>query len=397
MAAPSPVPAHRSAAFLGLYALASAGGTVAWLPLFTLLLPMRIEAVAGDARIGLATFVAVAGAIVASAANIAAGWASDRSVERGGGRRRWVAAGLAALVLAYPMIALAATPVAILLAVLLVQVAVNLLLAPLLAIMADEVPDAQIGFASSLLAFGAPLASAFLALLVAMPDLGMATRLMVVPVAAILLTAPFLILKAAPRAGEPVRSTPPPPRDLAIAWFARLLVQIAGNVVALYLFYYLRGVAAGQSAESVAARTGQLLTIVNLLAIPAALLCGRLSDRTGRRRTILFGAAAVAAAGLVAMGTADHWLAGAIGYAVFAIGSAVFVALHAGFAMLLLPSARRRGRDLGFLNLTNTAPSIIGPPIAWLLIGPEGFGTALIALAALTLAGGAAMLAVRGS
>lgn len=395
MAASPPV-SRQPPAFLMLYAVASAGGVIAWLPLFSLLLPMRIEAVAGDARIGLATIVAVAGAIAASVANIAAGWASDRSIERGGGRRRWVAFGLAALMLAYPAIALADTPTGILAAVLGVQVAVNLLIAPLLAIMADEVPEGQIGFASSLLAFGAPLASAFLALLVAMPAIDIGIRLAVIPLFAALLILPFLFARAAPVAPQAVDAAPTRPRDLAAAWFARLLVQIAGNVVALYLFYYLRGVADGASSDTVAARTGQLLTLVNLLAIPAALVAGRLSDRTGRRRAILFTAAAAAAAGLVVMGTADHWLAGAIGYAVFAIGSAVFAALHAGFAMLLLPSVRRRGRDLGLLNLTNTAPSIIGPPIAWALTGPEGFGLAFLVLAALTLAGGVLMLVVRG-
>ncbi|PCD03969.1 MFS transporter [Sphingomonas spermidinifaciens] len=396
MTGPAPAPPLRSRAFLFLYAVASAGGVVAWLPLFSLLLPMRIEAVAGDARIGLATLVAVAGAVVASVANIAAGWASDRSLERGGGRRRWVAAGLVALALAYPVLAAAATPATILAAVLLIQVAVNLLIAPLLAILADEVPEGQIGLASSLLALGAPLASAFLALLVAAPGLDMAARLMIVPLVAALLVGPLLLVRAPARLPPPADHPGSPPRDLAAAWLARLLVQIAGVVVSLYLFYYLRGVAGAASAERVAARTGQLLTIVNLLAVPAALAAGRLSDRTGRRRAILFGAAGIAAAGLVAMGTAAHWLTGAIGYAVFAIGSAVFVALHAGFAMLLLPSARRRGRDLGLLNLTNTAPSIIGPPIAWALTGPEGFGPAFLALAALTLAGGALMLAVRG-
>lgn len=395
MAASPPV-SRQPPAFLMLYAVASAGGVIAWLPLFSLLLPMRIEAVAGDARIGLATIVAVAGAIAASVANIAAGWASDRSVERGGGRRRWVTFGLAALMLAYPAIALADTPMGILAAVLGVQVAVNLLIAPLLAIMADEVPEGQIGFASSLLAFGAPLASAFLALLVAMPSIDIGIRLAVIPMFAALLILPFLFARAVPAMPQAVDATPTRPRDLAAAWFARLLVQIAGNVVALYLFYYLRGVAHGASSDTVAARTGQLLTLVNMLAIPAALVAGRLSDRTGRRRAILFAAAAAAAAGLVVMGTAVHWLAGAIGYAVFAIGSAVFAALHAGFAMLLLPSVRRRGRDLGLLNLTNTAPSIIGPPIAWALTGPEGFGLAFLVLAALTLSGGALMLVVRG-
>lgn len=392
-----PPASRRSLVFLALYAVASAGGVIAWLPLFGLLLPMRIEAVAGDARIGLATIVAVAGAVAASIANIAAGWASDRSVERGRGRRRWIALGLAALALAYPAIALAATPAAILGAVILVQIAVNLLIAPLLAIMADEVPEGQIGIASSFLAFGAPVASAFLAILVAMPHVAIGIRLTAIPMVAAALIVPFLLTRAGVVTAQPADRTPTSPRDLAAAWFARLLVQIAGNVVALYLFYYLRRVADGASADTVAAHTGQLLTLVNLLAIPAALIAGRLSDRTGKRRAILFAAAAAAAAGLVMMGVAEHWLAGAIGYAIFAIGSAVFAALHAGFAMLLLPSVRRRGRDLGLLNLTNTAPSIIGPPIAWALTGPEGFGLAFLVLAGLTLAGGALMLLVRGS
>ena len=95
------------------------------------------------------------------------------------------------------------------------------------------------------------------------------------------------------------------------------------------------------------------------------------------------------------MAAATEWRMGAIGYGLYALGSNVFLVLHAGFAMLLLPSAQHRGRDLGLLNLANTAPSLIGPAIAWMLATPNNFTPAMLALAILTLLGGFAILGVR--
>ena len=73
----------------------------------------------------------------------------------------------------------------------------------------------------------------------------------------------------------------------------------------------------------------------------------------------------------------------------------MFLALHAAFAMQLLPTPAHRGRDLGLLNLTNTLPALLGPLLAWMLATPRDFSAVLLVLAALTLAGGLAMLGVR--
>jgi MFS-type transporter involved in bile tolerance (Atg22 family) len=62
----------------------------------------------------------------------------------------------------------------------------------------------------------------------------------------------------------------------------------------------------------------------------------------------------------------------------------------------LLPNPRRRGRDLGLLNLANTLPSLLGPLLTWWLATPTDFDAVLIVLAVLTIGGGLAMLAVRG-
>ena len=392
-----PPPARRSTAFLMLYALASAGGVIAYLPLLSLLLPMRIEHVSGDARLGVFTATVIIGAIVASGSNILFGWLSDRSVARGRTRRGWVIFGIALLFPAYVAAAVATTAAAILASLILVQLAINALLAPLAAIMADEIPDAQKGVASGMLALGSPLASAFGAALVGFAVLDETARFLAVPIAIAVCVTPLLFTRSiflpdAP-ASQPQRRLAR--RDLAIAWVARLLVQVAGTVLLLYLYYYFESLASGRMPIDTASGVSRLMTLVYILSLPLAVGLGRMSDRTRRRKPILFGAAMLASCGLVAMAAATEWRMGAIGYGLYALGSNVFLVLHAGFAMLLLPSARHRGRDLGLLNLANTAPSLIGPAIAWMLATPNDFTPAMLALAILTLLGGFAILGVR--
>lgn len=382
---------RRSTAFLLVYALAYAGGVIGYLPLLSLLLPLRVEAVAGDARLGVLTATVIPGALSASAANIAFGWLSDRN----GSRRAWIAGGLALLGAAYAGVAVAASPVALVVAVVGFQAAVNALLAPLLALMAEEIPDAQKGVAGGLLAFGNPIASALSAVLIGWGSLGEAGRLALVPLAAALCVVPLLLTRAQP--AETTTDIPPAilRRDLALAWAARLLVQVAGNVLSLYLLYYFESIAA-EPPRQLAARVGHLLTIAYLLPLPLAVLAGRLSDRTGRRKPFLLGAAGVAALGLAGMAVARDWSGGAAAFAIYAIGSSVFLALQAAFAMQLLPDPRHRGRDLGLLNLANTLPALLGPLLAWQLATPRDFAPLMLVLAALTLGGGALILVARG-
>ncbi len=75
---------HRPIGFLLIYAIAHAGGVMAYLPLLSMLLPMKIEGVSGDARLDIFTATVVAGAIAASLCSILFGWLSDRSVARAG-------------------------------------------------------------------------------------------------------------------------------------------------------------------------------------------------------------------------------------------------------------------------------------------------------------------------
>ena len=385
---------HRSAGFLLAYALANAGGVIGFLPLLTLLLPMKVQGLAGDARIGLFTATVIAGAIAASISNILFGWLSDRSIARGGGRRRFVAGGLAATALSYAGIAVASSPTAIVLAIIGFQLAVNAMLAPLMAIMADEIPDAQKGVTGGLLALASPLASAVSAVLVGVA-LTEAGRLGFVVLAVAVLITPLIFIPSRPvvatvgPVAEPVLR-----RDLLTAWTARLLVQIAGTALFFYLLYYFESIVA--SWDGLPARVGHVMTIAYIVPLPIAVLLGRLSDRTDRRKPFLFGAAVFAALGLFGMALAEQWNTAVLAFGLYAVGSSVFLALHSAFAMQLLPDPQHRGRDLGLLNLTNTLPALLGPLLTWLLATPQDFDAVMLVLGGLTLCGGVVILAVQG-
>ncbi|WP_332908764.1 MFS transporter [Sphingomonas mollis] len=383
--------------FLGIVALAHAGGVIGYLPLLTMLLPIKAQAVAGDARLGVITAAVIGGAVAASLSNILFGWLSDRSVARGGGRRGWMAGGIVATALCYIAIAQAASSMALLLAIVAFQVAINAMLAPLFAIMADEIPDERRGVAGGLLALANPVASALSATLIGIGLLGEGARLAIIPLISAACVAPLLAIRGQRTAhtmAAPVAETRLE-RDLALAWIARLLVQIAGNVLFVYLFYYLISIAPAVPATDMASSAATLLTVAYIMPLPIALLAGRLSDRIGRRKPFLLGAAIVSAAGLTGMALADRFATAATAFMVYEVGSAVFLVLHAAFAMQLLPDPRHRGRDLGLLNLTNTLPGLLGPILTWLLATPQDFDAVMLLLAVLTLTGGVVMLGVR--
>lgn len=387
----------RLGRFLGLYALAYAGGVTSYVPLLVLLLPLKVEAM-GE-RVGLLTLSAVIGAVAASVSAIVFGALSDRSWARRGSRRRWIGGGLIATMASYAGIAAAQTPAALLAAVALFQVAVNMMLAPLSATMADAVPDRSKGLAGGLLAAAQPVAALVGAGVTGGALAGEDMRLAAVIGCAALLMLPLLLAGRPPTAGEGRLAGTKSLRriDLGYLWSARLCVQTANIVPFTYLLFLFQEVEGRADPLALASRLGRLTAIIYLLSVPVALVMGRASDRIGARKPFLLGAAAAGAVGLAAMALADGWAVAVGGYALFAVASVAFLALQGGYAMQVLPSAATRGRDLGLLNLANTLPSVIGAGLTWSLAADAQFGGVLLALALLMLAGGLLVLPVRGA
>lgn len=391
-----------SRGFVGLYAAAYAGLFVSFMPFITVLLPLKAAAVAGtDERGALLSAAALGGAAVASIANLLFGALSDATYRKRGTRRPWIAGGLALLPPSYFFFLRANDAATLLCAVAAIQTAINMTFAPLVAMMADEVPDARKGFVSGLLGAAQPFAS-LIAVGVSSRSLGsMGVRYGLLCVLIVVLVAPLLMLMRERREDPPGLCAPPRTRtDLAWIWIARLLVQIAGNGLMTFgLFYFvaLPGKAQGKlNAEAVGESVAAILAAVTVVSLLLTLSIGRLSDRWMRRKPFLGGAALTMATGLGVMAWAPGWIAGTIGYGMAMCGMSVFLAVQSALAMQLLPSPAHRGRDLGLVNLTNTLPAMVAPLLA-LALSPEtlGYGPWLIVLAIGVLVGGAVAMAVR--
>ncbi len=379
-------------------ALAYAGGVACYLPLLSILLPLKVAQVAGEQRFGVLAVVLMSGAVAAGGAGIVFGWLSDRAHARGGDRRRGIVAGLLATLASFAVVAAAHTPLGI-------------------ARCHRHLPDCGqrdagpddgavrrggVGAADRprhrlvrcrAAARIAALAAAGRTLARRRADAAGGDRPGGHVLPARRCSRPGVVCRwRLPETGRPGQ----PRRDLAIAWVARLLVQVAGAVLFADLVYLLEepGDAHGSGAV---ARIGTLIILANLAPLPVAVVCGRWSDRIARRKPFLLVTAGLAVLGLAAMAGASEGTGRAAGFLLFATGWGSFLPLQVGHIMRLLPDPARRGRDLGIVNLANTVPVLIGQGLAWGLATPRHTGGLLLTLAALTATGGLITLAARGS
>lgn len=379
--------------FLFVYALAAAGGAVAYVPFLTILLPMLVAELAGEAQITWLAYATLAGAGSASIANIAFGWMSDRASSR----KPFVLAGLISSCLVLGGFSLV-TELAWLIGLLaLWQVALNMMLAPLAAWAGDTIPDHQKGLLGGLLAFS-PAAGALVAVLITLPGLaGPEARLWMVAGIVAACVLPLLVF-GAPRPFPELQAirlpAVPPSAEGAPAdqsrskvigmWIARLLMQVSEAALFAFLYFWFSTVDPGMTD----ARVAQIFAIILVLAVPLALLAGNWSDRRQRPFLPLPIAAAISTIGLVTMALAPSLPVALAGYVIFGLATSVFLALHTGQTLRVLPRPQNRGRDLGIFNLTNTVPSLIMPWLTLTLVPAFGFSGLFYSLALCTATAG---------
>ncbi len=378
----------QSRRFLLLYALAAAGGAAAYVPFLSILLPLKAAGMAGNQGVQLLAYTAFAGAICASIANIFFGWLSDITQNR----RGWIVAGLVSSSVLLLLTQFAQSASLLIAIICLWQCALNMMLGPLAAWAGDVVPDAQKGFLGGLLSLS-PAAGAWVGAFITIPELadaGARLELVVLIVAALVLPA---ILLGRPRhmvqlvtpvvvqdeADRPYLKTRP---AIARMWLARLLVQIAEVALFAYLLFWFQTIETGFSDNDVAL----LLGAVMIAGVPLALLVGHWSDARSRPIMPLACGAAGIAAGLLIMAGATSLVQAVAGYIVFGLASSVFLALHSGQTLRVLPRPQHRGRDLGVFNLTNTVPSLVMPVLAISLVPVFGFAGLFATLALFAIA-----------
>ncbi len=382
--AAEPAPDRQAIRYLLLYALAVAGGAIAYVPFLTILLPVMVTAMVGDRDVTWLSYATFIGAIAASLANIGFGWLSDRT----GMRRPWIVAGLilsSAMLILFGKVDSIGWLIGLLF---LWQIGLNMMLSPLSAWAGDNVPDAQKGLLGGMLAF-APAAGAVSATLVTIPGLaGPEGRLWLVAAIVVACVLPALVVGRPRPFPELMQENPPEPGaretphltprlKIVRMWLARLLIQISEAALFAFLYFWFRSV----DPSMTDARVAQIFSIILLVSVPLALVIGHLADRYRRPFLPLVGMAIIAAFGLVLMALSGSLASAIAGYVVFGVSASIFLSLHTGQTLRVLPRPRNRGRDLGFFNLTNTSPSLVMPWLTLGLVPTFGFAGLFFALA----------------
>jgi MFS family permease len=179
--------------------------------------------------------------------------------------------------------------------------------------------------------------------------------------------------------------------DFAWAWITRFLMSLAIAMGTLYLLYFLRDkihyaqIFPGQDAQD-----GLLILIVIYTAgvVITAIVGGMISDRLGRRKTMVLVSGIVIAAAALLLTFVETWTA-SIGAAVlFGVGFGAYLAVDQALITQVLPTARDRAKDLGVINIALVCPAAIGALIAAPLVSLGGYPT---------LFAGTAVVAVLGS
>ncbi|MEU3454212.1 MFS transporter [Micromonospora sp. NPDC006766] len=395
-------------------ALIFAANLGVWMAFFTpiqVLLPQQVAQIAPGHKETMLAVVTGLGALAAVLANPLAGALSDRTVLRLGhrhlGRRHvWTASGAVLGALALVLLARQHSIAGVALGWVAAQVCFNAMLASLTAAIPDRVPVAQRGGVSGWVGIPQALGLVMGAVLVTAVVTGNTAGYAAVAAAVLLLSLPFALLTAddpLPREHRPALRlrgllaalwiSPRRHPDFAWAWFTRFLVQTGNALGTLYLLYFLT------DGVRVADPEGALLVLILLYTLGmllTAVAAGRLSDRSGRRKVFVIASGLIMAVAALLLAVAPTWPMAVTAALLLGAGYGVYLAVDAALITQVLPAATNRAKDLGVINIANSAPQVLGPALsAPIVVHLGGYPTLYAATAAVTLLGSALVLKIR--
>ncbi|WP_446216301.1 MFS transporter [Micromonospora sp. IBHARD004] len=403
------VPVRRS--WIALIFAANLGVWMAFFTPIQVLLPQQVERIAPGDKEAMLAVVTGLGALAAVLANPLAGALSDRTVirlaSRHLGRRHvWTASGAVLGALALVLLARQDTIAGVALGWVAAQVCFNAMLASLTAAIPDRVPVAQRGGVSGWVGIPQALGLVVGAVLVTALVTGNAAGYAAIAVAMLLLSLPFALLTAddpLPREHRPALRlrallasmwiSPRRHPDFAWAWFTRFLVQTGNALGTLYLLYFLTDGVRHPDPE------GALLVLILLYTLGmmlTAVVAGRLSDRSGRRKVFVITSGVIMAVAALLLAVAPVWPMAVAAALLLGAGYGVYLAVDAALITQVLPTATDRAKDLGVINIANSAPQVLGPVIsAPIVVHLGGYPTLYAVTAAVTLLGSALVLKIR--
>jgi MFS family permease len=372
----APPPRRAPARFIAIYALAYAA---LWLALLTpamITLALRVRQLAGSDPARPISMVLFAGAIAALVGNPVFGALSDRTRSRFGRRRPYLVGGTVVGFAALALIGTASSLSMVLVGWCLAQLAYNAVLAAMVAVVPDQIPSAQRGTVVGILGVCMPVGQIVgtflvqqlagnLTLALLIPGaLGLAGVLALAVVLPDSLPPPAVVDTAAAPGAAPVRASRfdlLAHRDFFWAWLSRVLFVMGSIFLQAYQPFLLID-ALGFDASQVPRLIFRSTLVQAAMTVVWSLIAGRLSDSTGRRKSIAMAGSIIQGLGLWIIAAAPSYTTFLFGVALTGMGHGVYEGVDLALVTEVLPDRdRHAAKDLGLLNITNTLPQVIAP------------------------------------
>lgn len=375
----------------------------------SVLLPAKIALIDNSQKATILATISSVAMIVATLANIILGAFSDMTRSRFGRRTPWILIGSVGGAGMLLMLNNANDIWSILVIWLIYQVFLNAIIAPMIAIIADKIPPNHRGVISSFYAVGISggiyggtfIASRYIddissglvimalmtvfsgIICVALVKEGSSTQLK---------KEKFDIVSIVKNFCPPVKNA----RDYYLALFGKLMMVSGTSVISGVLLYILTDYSGLKSGSD---DVKHYLSIISLIMMFSAILmaacAGYIADRMGRLKLPVVFTAVITSLGLFfPFITSEPWAL--LVYAILAgTGYGAFQSVDQAMNVAVLPSTEHAAKDLGILNLSNTAGNILGPVIAASIISIYGYQYLFMIAGVVSLLGATMIMCIR--
>ncbi|MFT8994412.1 MFS transporter [Lentilactobacillus hilgardii] len=370
-------------------AFALAIGVILWLgpylALVGVLVPQQVARIAPGQKAEVIAIMSTFAMIVSTIANIIEGALSDRTRSKWGRRTPWIVLGSIGTAICIVFWGLCTAPWQIVLSDCVYMVFLNMIVAPLIAVIADRTSPKYRGTISSIYALGTAAGQyggqAFASLFLPIPYTGF-----IVMAVLTLLSGPLagLILREKSTKDMPVEKITiknfsqnfafptKDSLDFYLALIGKLCIQTASFAISGYQLYIL--------TDYILLRGGKLQSYVTYIsmilmttAIVLSIFAGPISDKIGRRKVpVIFAGGLIAIGSIIPMFSTQPWIM--LVYAlIVGTGMGMYNSVDQALNIEVLPDPKTAAKDLGLLNMANNGGQVFGPIFAATIIGFAGY------------------------
>lgn len=323
---------------------------------------------------------------------------SDRTISRFGRRRPWIVVGAVVFAVSLILLGMQVSMVGIGICWVLASTGFCILTAALTATISDQVPVGQRGYVSGWLSAPQAIGIILGLVLVTMIFTGQLLGYTVLAALLVVLLIPFLLMPDAvlTRAERPPLTfrgliegfwiSPKRFPDFGWTLLSRILVNF-GNAfgTSLLLYFLMFGLKDANAEDDLI-----LLTLIYMIfVIIASLWLGRLSDRTGRRKSFVFAASAAQGVAALMLAFFPDLTVAMVAAGLLGLGYGCFLSVDQALATQVLPDPASRGKDLGIMNIATTVPQAVAPMLGAITVVALGTFQGLFLMAAVFAFAGA--------